>query len=521
MAEANRNILYIDEVNLLDDYIVDVLLDAAAYGWNTVEREGVSVRHPARFILVASMNPEEGELRPQLLDRFGLVVDVEAPQDPEVRAEIVRRVEEFNRDPEGFYKRWEPEVIKLRERIERAMELVKDVEVPDDLLRLLADTVVKLGIRTSRAEVVTVRTAKALAALDGRMRVTMEDLQRAMELALPHRLRARPFEKPRASLPQQQQNQQPQPQQAPRQNPQQPQGGRQSAEQRQGKQGSGGLNEAQGLQQWQGGHGDLNAGKEVHGPSEVNVAVKFTKGRATESRGLSSRAAVRRVVGIPMGVPYMYLPADGREPGDVDIVGTIVTAALRGHLPRIGLDDLTVRVRRARAPRVSLILLDASGSMNFMRRIEVAKGIVQRIAEESYVRRSYVGLISFRGAGVDRVINPTRNYWRVIEELSELPSGGATPLSAALAYAVDLIKGLRLRLRGDYWVYVITDGKANVSLTGDVRSEIEIYMSELSRLARIVVYDARPTLIYDPSMTYMDVLSRYAVDTVRLGYDGL
>ncbi|WP_243675288.1 VWA domain-containing protein [Vulcanisaeta distributa] len=219
----------------------------------------------------------------------------------------------------------------------------------------------------------------------------------------------------------------------------------------------------------------------------------------------------------------MYLPPrNGGDLRDIDLTASIVHASLRGSgLPiRVGLEDLVVRVRRSRTPRVSLIILDASGSMNFMRRIEVAKGgLVRRITEESYVRRSYVGgLISFRDRGVDVVIEPTRNYWQVLNALDELSSGGgATPMPAALVYAVNLIKRLNLKLKGDYWAYLITDGKANVPLMGDVREEVERFMGELSRLAKVVIYDTRPQLIYDPSISHMDVLSRYAVNVVRVG----
>ena len=195
LAEANRNILYIDEVNLLDDYIADVLLDAAAMGWNIVEREGVSLRHPSRFILVGSMNPEEGELRPQILDRFGLYVQIEAVRDVEQRMEIVRRVEEFQADPMGFRKKFESKQRELREKVERARKIVNSVEIDDDLLKLLVKTIIESGIKTHRAEIVTVRTAKAIAALDGRKKVSFEDLKKAMELALPHRLKDKPFEK--------------------------------------------------------------------------------------------------------------------------------------------------------------------------------------------------------------------------------------------------------------------------------------------------------------------------------------
>jgi magnesium chelatase subunit D len=500
LAEANRNILYIDEVNLLDDYIVDVLLDAAAYGWNVVEREGISVRHPARFILVASMNPEEGELRPQLLDRFGLVVDVEAPQDPEVRAEIVRRAEEFNRDPEGFYKKWEPEIQALREKIRRAMELLPEVEMPDDLLKVLAETVVKLGIRTSRAEIITARTAKALAALEGRTKVTMEDLQKAMELALPHRLKAKPFEKPRVPPPtsnKQEESRQSQ-QQSPPQQPREPP--------------RGGSREPQ-----SGGDRPGGGGAETREAADVDVPIAFKKEVAGEARGLSSRASVKRVVGHPLGVPYMYLPAEGREPRDIDIAGSLVTAALRGGgLPlKVEPGDLAVRVRRARAPRISLVILDASGSMNFMKRIEAAKGLVKKIAEESYVKRSYVGLITFRGSGVDVVVEPTRNYWLVLDILEKVPSGGATPMSAALAYALEYLKRLRQRLKGDYWVYVVTDGKANVSLGGNIKEELNAYSAELSKLAKLVVVDTKPGL-FEPSLNYIEVLAKYATDVLQI-----
>ncbi|NPA05320.1 MAG: AAA domain-containing protein, partial [Crenarchaeota archaeon] len=194
LAEANRNILYIDEVNLLDDYIADLLLDAAATGWNTVEREGFSFKHPARFILVGSMNPEEGELRPQLLDRFGLYVEVEASRDPEERMEIVRRVEEYHRDPIGFYEKYREAEEETRRRIIEARRLLPRVVMDDDLLRLVAETTIRLGIRTHRADIVVAKTAKALAALEGATRVEVRHVKEAMELALPHRLKSRPFE---------------------------------------------------------------------------------------------------------------------------------------------------------------------------------------------------------------------------------------------------------------------------------------------------------------------------------------
>ncbi|ENN95886.1 Magnesium chelatase [Methanocaldococcus villosus KIN24-T80] len=197
LAEANRNILYIDEVNLLDDHIIDLLLDAAASGWNIIEREGIKIKHPSRFILVGTMNPEEGELRPQILDRFGLMVEVEGLKDPKQRVEVVKRVEEFSKDPEGFYKKFEKEQEKLRERILKARKILDKVEIDEDLLELISKTCVELGIFTNRADITVVRTAKAIAAYDNREKVNLEDVKLAMELALPHRMRRKPFEPPR------------------------------------------------------------------------------------------------------------------------------------------------------------------------------------------------------------------------------------------------------------------------------------------------------------------------------------
>ncbi|MHA1470606.1 MAG: ATP-binding protein, partial [Candidatus Asgardarchaeia archaeon] len=196
LAEAHRGILYIDEVNLLDDYIADILLDVAVSGINVVEREGVSVSHPSNFILIGTMNPEEGELRPQLLDRFGLQVTVEELKDPKDRIEIIKRVEAFENDPEEFLEQFKEKQKLLRNKIIRARELLPKVEISDDLLLLIVSLCLKIGASSHRAEITLTRTAKTLAAFDGRTYVTEEDIKRAAILALPHRIRKMPFEVP-------------------------------------------------------------------------------------------------------------------------------------------------------------------------------------------------------------------------------------------------------------------------------------------------------------------------------------
>ncbi|HUS15360.1 MAG TPA: ATP-binding protein [Chloroflexia bacterium] len=194
LARANRGFLYIDEVNLLEDHLVDLLLDVAAGGVNIVEREGLSVRHPARFVLAGSANPEEGELRPQLLDRFGLLVRVETLTDLDARVEIVRRREAYERDPDSFARKWAPAQRDLARRVRAAGRLLSQVEFPDSLLRQAAALCRDLEVDGHRGELTIVRAASALSALDGRRTATDADVRRVAAPALRHRLRRGPLD---------------------------------------------------------------------------------------------------------------------------------------------------------------------------------------------------------------------------------------------------------------------------------------------------------------------------------------
>jgi Mg-chelatase subunit ChlI len=202
LAEANRGILYVDEINLLDDHLTDILLDAAALGVNVVEREGVSIAHPARFILVGTMNEEEGELRPQIADRIGLRVDVEALVEPEARAEIMRRREAFTADPKAFLGAHAQSQSELAEELAVAERLLPDVRVADHLYPAVARLTVKAGVSSHRADVTILECAKASAALAGRGEVAVEDVARAASLALGHRLPVDPFAPPPSLEPQ-------------------------------------------------------------------------------------------------------------------------------------------------------------------------------------------------------------------------------------------------------------------------------------------------------------------------------
>ena len=194
LARANRGFLYIDEVNLLEDHIVDLLLDVAASGENLVEREGLSVRHPARFVLIGSGNPEEGELRPQLLDRFGLAVDVRTPPDMAERIEVIRRRDAYERDSAGFRRKWSRQDGKLRRQIVQARERLDDVEVSDEILIKSTELCIALGTDGSRGELTLMRAARAAAALAGEDSVSLEQLRRIAPMALGHRLRRDPLD---------------------------------------------------------------------------------------------------------------------------------------------------------------------------------------------------------------------------------------------------------------------------------------------------------------------------------------
>ena len=194
LASSNRGILYVDEVNLLDDHLVDVLLDSAASGWNTVEREGISIRHPARFVLVGSGNPEEGELRPQLLDRFGMHAEIRTVKEPALRVQIVEQRAEFDQNPQQFVKKYQPQQEDLQHQLVSAQERLPSVALDYDLRVKISQVCSELDVDGLRGDIVTNRAAKALTASEGRTEVTVDDIRRVMTLCLRHRLRKDPLE---------------------------------------------------------------------------------------------------------------------------------------------------------------------------------------------------------------------------------------------------------------------------------------------------------------------------------------
>ncbi|MHA1594327.1 MAG: magnesium chelatase subunit D family protein [Candidatus Baldrarchaeia archaeon] len=504
LAEANRGILYIDEVNLLDDYVADILLDAAASGVNVVEREGISVAHPAKFILIGTMNPEEGELRPQLLDRFGLQVEVEEIRDPRLRVEIIRRVEEFENDPLSFLKKYEHKQRDLRDKIERARELLKNVEISEDLLLAIAEICIKLEVASHRAEITVTRTAKTIAAFDGRKNVREEDIIEALELALPHRLRKRPFERPQI---------------------------RQEDIEKVSEEVFG-SKKLRSRKDFDSNNDDQDEKTKRNSNNDRNFIVFdigseptiILPGNTPLCSGPRVRRTGRRLKAKGNGKRGVYVSYTIPRNGDVDdiaIDATIRAAALKSPERRkyrndvaviIEDEDIREKIRRQKLRSLILLVVDASGSMAALRRMEAAKGAAMAILRDAYIHRDKVCFIEFHGTDAQVLLPPTDNLELAAEILKELPTGGKTPLSAGIAKAIEVIELESRKYDLRPIVIIITDGKANVPLGigSSIKWEIMTLSRRLKELGAI-------TVVVDTSPPQMDIMGipRYINEIVE------
>ncbi|MET7274219.1 putative cobaltochelatase [Streptomyces flaveolus] len=467
LADAHRGILYVDEVNLLHDHLVDLLLDAAAMGASYVEREGVSVRHASKFLLVGTMNPEEGELRPQLLDRFGLTVEVAASREPDLRVEVVRRRLAYDDDPAAFAARWADEEAAVRARIVAARALLPSVRLGDGALRQIAATCAAFEVDGMRADIVMARTATALAAWAGRTDVLAEDVRQAALLALPHRRRRNPFDAP--GLDEDKLDEtleefggqdedgdddpdpgpgggpggQPEPDDAPR-------GDGDTAARPEAGEG--------GEPQPSGGAGEQSP---VRAAEPFRTKVLSVPGLGQGAAGRRSRARTEhgRTTGArrPRGaLTKLHLAA------------TVQAAAphqrARGRSGPglvVRRDDLRQATREGREGNLVLFVVDASGSMAARQRMGAVKGAVLSLLLDAYQRRDKVGLVTFRGSAADVALPPTSSVDAAAARLESLPTGGRTPLAAGLLKAHEVLRVERLRdpVRRPL-VVVVTDGRA-------------------------------------------------------------
>ena len=511
LAAAHRGVLYVDEVNLLHDHLVDLLLDAAALGTAYVEREGVSVRHAARFLLVGTMNPEEGELRPQLLDRFGLTVEVAAPRDPAERAEVVRRRFAYDADPAGFTTSWASEEAGLARRIAEARARLPHVVLSDAALRQVTAVCAAFDVDGLRADLVTARAAIAHAAWCGREEVTEDDVRVAARLALPHRRRRNPFDAPGLdddTLEQALSDARPE-DDGPGDGPEDDgpgDGGGTPPPPPPGPVGDAGSDPS-----------PTDGGTEASPPS---TAPRGEGGGPAEAAPAPDRAAVapadpfraRRleVPGIGAGVAGRRSRARGdrgrvvgatRPSGTVTrlhLTGTVLAAAphqvARGRTGpglRLAREDLRQATLEGREGNLVLFVVDASGSMGSRSRMAAVKGAVLSLLLDAYQRRDKVGLVTFRGAGAELALPPTWSVEAAAARLRELPTGGRTPLAAGLLRAHDTLRLERVRdPQRRPLLVVVTDGRATGARGGD-------HLGEARRAAGLLAAEGAAAVVVD------------------------
>jgi magnesium chelatase subunit D len=484
LAAANRGVLYVDEVNLLDDHVVDILLDAAAMGLNVVEREGISFSHPARFILIGTMNPEEGDLRPQLLDRFALCVDIRGVTDPAARMLIIERNLAFESDPEGFRAEWEPRDGALSADIGRARRLLPDVRHTHGDLATIATMMAELGVDGHRPDLVILKTARAHAAFEGRTRVSDRDILLAAELTLPHRLKRHPLRQAEVTL--------------------DGLGERLSEARAQVSDTPDGAVEAEGAgaekkttvalegedredtpphQTEPGSDPVVQAvprwpveGHWWEGGREVDPGSSFVPRRLdTPLDRLTRSAGGRRSRTRTDDRRGRYVQA---RPSPDDATDLAFDATMRAAAPHqsdrrrpdgpalaIRPGDYQRKVRVRHAANLILFVVDASWSMAVAERMQATKGAVMSLLADAYQRRDRVGLVVFQKNGARVVLPPTNSVELAQRALHDIPVGGKTPLSAGLQLAHEVITR-ELRQHPDLMplMVVLTDGAGNVSV---------------------------------------------------------
>ncbi len=464
LADANRAILYVDEVNLLDDHLVDTLLDAAAMGVNSVEREGVSFSHPACFILVGTMNPEEGDVRPQLLDRFGLCVEIEGIRDPSQRVEIMKRRRAFEEEASDFAREWVDSEDEMKVRIKHARLRLPSVAIDDDFLLSVATFCSSLGVDGHRADLTMVRAAVALAALEGRNEVTGDDIRKVAPLVLIHRLRRDPFDdvllsaEKLVSAVSESFGQT---------------GSEDGGESQDAPVPGSGVNDAPDGRMF--GDDDSGSGDSSAGGSPVLPDLETQLDRMRRNMG------GRRQESVSADGRGRYVRSEQASTGttvDVALDATVRAAApfqtSRESELAIAVEpsDIRTKVRKRRMGATIVFAVDGSGSMGADNRMDAAKSAILELLVDAYQRRDRVGFVSFRGDRADVVLAPTASVELAQLKLKSLPTGGATPLAAGVVRSLELLES-EMKRNGDIvpWLVLVTDGRANVGLNGGLGSE--------------------------------------------------
>ncbi len=470
LARAHRGLLYVDEVNLLPDHLVDSLLDAAAMGRARVEREAVSVSHAASFVLVGTMNPEEGELRPQLLDRFGLAVDVVASREPSERVEVIRRRMAYEADPAGFASRFSDADSALSDRIAKAQALLASVTVPDEILVQIATLCAAYDVDGLRGDLVTARTAVAHAAWSGRTVVTAEDVRVAARLALPHRRRRNPFDSHDQSQDLEELLDEHAPEQ-PDDDPTDPDGGPEGGPDGTPEQsGQAPDSDAPSL--------DVAAPEPPQAEPQDRGADLSSDGseRTREAAGQPFQARLIQVDRVGQGVTgkrstaittvgrhLRAVPLDHPQGQGLSVTGTLLAAATDSATPGLTLkpEHLRRSLREGKEGNLVVFVVDTSGSMGAAKRVREIKTAVVSLLLDAYQRRDKVAVVTFGGDKATVALEPTSSVDRAERMLGDVPTGGRTPLAEALVAAEQVVRREQSRdPQRRPLVVLVTDGRA-------------------------------------------------------------
>ncbi len=490
LAEVNRGILYIDEVNLLDDHIVDIILDSAASGENRIEREGISFRHPASFILVGTMNPEEGPLRPQLLDRFGLCVDIKAETDLGKRVELMERREAYDLDPQGFLKRFKNENARTAEGILSAMDHLNAVRLPKHLRTFISELCTENNVAGHRADLIMEQAARTYASLRHGQEVLTDDIAKVAHLVLAHRRRD--------AMPQPEPDQQEEkPHEGADQNGQKQPPDMEKPGKEQGDQANTGADEPSRRLEEQFRDGEESNSAEVPEKKDsveqiFEIGATFAvKEIATPRDRIYRRGSGRRSrtrVSLKQGRYIKSIP--GNRTGDIALDATLRAAAPyqtkrkreNGLAVVLRKEDIRERVREKRIGNFLLFLVDASGSMGARGRMAASKGAIMSLLLDAYQKRDRVAMVSFRKNEAMTNLPPTASVELAGKLLAEMPVGGRTPLSAGLEATYKEAQNHLLRdPAARPIVIIITDGKTNVAM-GD-QNPVEEALGIAARMA--------------------------------------
>lgn len=527
LARANRGFLYIDEVNLLEDHLVDLLLDTAATGRNTVERESISVEHPSRFVLIGSGNPEEGELRPQLLDRFGLHVEIKTIENLDERLMIVERRDLFERDTASFRAAWEARQEKERRRIQRARKSARHIKIERALLRRIAELCLTLKVDGHRGELTIARAARALAAFEGRRRVTDRDVERVAVMSLRHRLRRDPLDQTPGGA----RIEQALEKLFPSSDIEEPASVIESSDdfepddshdgegrKRRGGNTSGNGDRSQKNRIEQnaetkrgtelGEHNfDLPTANAARKPFEASQSSRRqgprSKSLYNTRRGRYARASRKPSHGARLALDATLramTSAGGRVMGG----GNNLTfpSPAPNHLAS---DVLRFKLYKRKTGTLFIFAIDTSGSMA-LNRIRQAKGALASLLEQSYIRRDHVALVSFRGEEAEILLSPSQSITRARRLLDELPVGGATPLASGLNASLQLAQRAARQGQRRIILFLFTDGRANVSMKAngapDKLSRRQLIRRELEQLGAALKRAHVATVIIDTQTSY-------------------